>query len=133
MRPAKFQVGMLVEHPARPQWGLGKIVAMDDERLYVVFMGDLAFKAKAFIRTIAPLSIAEKQTDTVLDTLPPAKLLEGSWELPRNYARLMLNAGAGQDGWAPAAENLAEAAAPRARPKRAPLRRGSAAPGAPRA
>lgn len=93
MSNPRYKVGMIVEHPARPQWGPGKVMAVADGRVHVVFRDELEPKAKAIMTDLIPLSVAAEQTDGVLDLLPAATESAGSWMLPKNYERI-LNKGA---------------------------------------
>jgi hypothetical protein len=85
---------MIVEHPARPQWGPGKVMAVAEGRVHVVFRDELEPKAKAIMTEMVPLNVAAEQTDGVLDLLPAATELAGSWMLPKNYERLLNRASA---------------------------------------
>lgn len=87
-----YEVGMIVEHPKRPQWGPGKVVAVSVDRLYVVFRDALERKAKVIMRSHAELGAAESQSDALLDHLPPAKQDGTDWLLPANYDRLLRKA-----------------------------------------
>jgi len=81
-KPA-FNVGDLIEHPRRPEWGPGRIVAQEENRLYVVFRDDLGTKAKVLLADLAAVRMCEVQQDAVLDELPPAKFDGRDWVLPR--------------------------------------------------
>ena len=94
MAAINYKAGMLVEHPARPQWGVGTIVGVEEDRLHVYFKGEIEKKAKTFMRAIAPLIVAESQTDAVLDAMPSATHEVGGWELPRGYEKAMAKAAA---------------------------------------
>jgi hypothetical protein len=90
----EFKVGMLVEHPARPQWGPGKVVAVDESRLHVYFKNEIEAKAKTFMRSMAPLKVCHDQNDEVLDSLPKASQQSGEWMLPKNYEKVLSRAAA---------------------------------------
>jgi hypothetical protein len=87
-----YKVGMLVDHPMRPQWGPGKVVAVAEDRIHVYFRNDLEKKAKTIVTTCVSPTVAESQTDDVLDILPPAVHDGDSWMLPKNYEKLMQRA-----------------------------------------
>lgn len=92
MKTPTYEIGMIVEHPARPQWGRGKVVAVTKERVHVVFRGELERKAKAILTSVVALEVAAEQSDAILDVLPAATQDEGSWMLPKNYERLIQRA-----------------------------------------
>ncbi len=94
MSRSEYKVGMLIQHPSRPQWGPGKVVAISDERLYVYFRDALEKKAKTLLTTVITPNVAEDQTDAVLDSLPPATHDGVSWMLPKNYEKVMARAAA---------------------------------------
>jgi len=83
-----YKVGMIVDHPNRPQWGPGKIIAVAEDRIHVVFRDQLERTAKAIIPSVVPLNVATTQSDAVLDLLPAATEADGSWNLPRKFAGL---------------------------------------------
>lgn len=62
---------MLVRHPTKPEWGLGKVLAVTPNLLKVHFKdygkADVVKIAKANVT----LEIASEQSDPVLDNLPP--------------------------------------------------------------
>ena len=84
-----YKVGMIVEHPNRPEWGPGKIVGVSGDRLHVIFRDALERKAKVMVRAVVCLNAADEQSDSVLDRLPPVKLDGTDWLLPVNYERLL--------------------------------------------
>lgn len=84
-----YKVGMIVEHPNRPEWGPGKVVAVSGDRLHVHFRDALERKAKVMVRAVVCLNVAGEQSDSVLDRLPPVKLDGTDWLLPVNYERLL--------------------------------------------
>jgi hypothetical protein len=94
MSKSEYKVGMVIQVPARPQWGPGKIVAIAEERLYVYFRDDLSQKAKTILTTVITPVVAEEQTDAVLDSLPPATHDGVNWMLPKNYEKVMARAAA---------------------------------------
>ena len=87
MKNVHYKVGMLVDHPNRPQWGPGKIVHVEATRVHVFFRDDLERKAKAIVRSVVSLSVAAAQSDGVLDGLPAAVCDHGSWLLPASYGQ----------------------------------------------
>jgi hypothetical protein len=82
-----YSVGQLVEHPQRPQWGPGRVVAMGDGRLHVFFRDDLESKAKVILTELVSLRVCDSQADTVLDVLPAAKYDGQHWVLPKSKSR----------------------------------------------
>ena len=92
MASPSYKVGMIVEHPKRPEWGPGKVMAVGTDRLHVVFRDSLERKAKSIIRNIVTLNVSELQSDGVLDSLPIATQMGGDWVLPKNYERLISKA-----------------------------------------
>jgi hypothetical protein len=80
MNDIELQIGSLVQHPKRPEWGPGKIVKVVAERIYVVFRDVADQDAKALIRSAVELS--QVQLDPVLDNLPPLKEKDGVLSLP---------------------------------------------------
>ena len=89
MKSTNYKVGMIVAHPKRPEWGPGKVVAVAEERVHVVFRDSLERKAKAIMREVVSLDVCDMQNDAVLDVLPPATEDGGSWILPKNYERVL--------------------------------------------
>jgi hypothetical protein len=85
MKNVNYKVGMLVDHPARPAWGPGKIVHVSATKVYVFFRDALERKAKPIVFAVAPLEVAASQSDAVLDQLPAATEDLGSWLLPARY------------------------------------------------
>lgn len=79
----EFTVGLLVEHPQRPQWGPGRIVAVAEDRIHLFFRDDLEEKAKVILTEFVALRVLEEQADSVLDSLPPAKFDGRDWILPK--------------------------------------------------
>ena len=89
MTKPSYKVGMLVEHPNRPEWGPGKIVAVADDRIFVYFRDALEKKAKAILTTLVTPVVAENQTDAVMDLMPAAVQDGADWMLPKGYEKRM--------------------------------------------
>lgn len=87
MKNPHYKVGMIVEHPKRPEWGRGKVVAVADERIYVVFREALSRTPKTLLTELVTLDVPEDQSDPILDLLPAAVQDGGGWLLPKNYER----------------------------------------------
>jgi hypothetical protein len=86
---------MLIEVPRRPEWGPGKVVGMSQGgRLHVYFRNNLEKKAKTLLTEVVKPTVAELQSDAVLDTLPVATQDGNDWVLPKNYEKLMARAAA---------------------------------------
>ena len=77
-----YVVGMLVEHPKRPAWGPGKVLAIggvDGKKITVYFRdfeekneeNNLNRAVKKIDTTKVQLRVADIQTDPMLDNLPP--------------------------------------------------------------
>jgi hypothetical protein len=72
----ELQPGLFVSHPAKPDWGLGKVIHVDDGRAYVYFK-DVPGSPKDAVKALnlefarSLLSRADVQSDPVLDNLPP--------------------------------------------------------------
>jgi hypothetical protein len=92
MKTPNFKVGMLVDHPARPQWGPGRIVAVDEMRIHVFFKGEIEQKAKTIMREGCKLTVCDEQSDVVLDELPTATYSGGEWMLPRQFEKTLQKA-----------------------------------------
>jgi hypothetical protein len=84
-----YKIGMLVEHPSRPQWGPGQVIALGEGKIYVYFRDELEKKARTLLTNIVAPRIAESQTDEVLDLLPAATHDGMNYMLPKNYLKLM--------------------------------------------
>jgi hypothetical protein len=81
-----YTVGELVEHPQRPQWGPGRVVAVTEDRLHVFFRDALEPKAKVILTNLVTLKVCETQADEALDGLPAAKFDGQDWVLPKAKA-----------------------------------------------
>lgn len=66
-----YREGLLVRHPGKPEWGIGKILQLLDKTAKVSFRDDLERDYRALRLDHVALEIAEQQTDPVLDNLPP--------------------------------------------------------------
>ncbi len=76
MTELKIEVGTIVHHPKRPAWGPGKALAVGGGGQVTVYFRDLEeSKVGEAVKTISTsvvgLEIAEEQTDSMLDNLPP--------------------------------------------------------------
>lgn len=85
MKTLKYEVGMLVDHPNRPQWGPGKIVHVEGEKIHVYFRDAMERTARRIAFGVVPLPLAESQTDPMLDLLPKPNMEAGSCVLPGTY------------------------------------------------
>jgi hypothetical protein len=76
IQEAHLKPGLLVRHPIKPAWGLGKVIHVDDAHANVYFK-DIqgspkdAVKALQLDLALQHLLVAETQSDPVLDNLPP--------------------------------------------------------------
>jgi len=78
-----YEVGMLVCHPKKPDWGPGKVVKVEADRIDVVWRDVPGREAKKIYLTVVPLPPASEQNDPVLDNLPPLAEENGKLVLPR--------------------------------------------------
>jgi hypothetical protein len=78
-----YSVGQLVEHPLRPQWGPGRVVAVEAGRVYVFFRDDLENKAKVILTDVVALQICDNQNDEALAALAEPKFDGQAWVLPK--------------------------------------------------
>jgi hypothetical protein len=83
--PVQIEIGMLVEHPKKPEWGPGKVLAIAGSSMTVYFKSYQEQTPGDAIKTIrtdlVPLKIAQCQADPWLDNLPPLK--NGSFGLEK--------------------------------------------------
>lgn len=84
----RYEVGMIVTHPNRPEWGPGRVLAVQGDAVTVYFR-DLpittAVDATKTIRVrVVHLVPADSQHDPWLDAIPP--LRDGVLQLPKPHA-----------------------------------------------
>ncbi len=84
-----LKVGMIVDHPNKPDWGPGKVVYLGGGMAHVFFREQLSRQAKVLMTNLAKLTEADEQHDPVLDMLPEAAEHGGYWLLPGSYQRTM--------------------------------------------
>jgi hypothetical protein len=81
----EYKVGMLVTNPKAPQWGLGKILVIEPDKLTVYFRDVRENKAGDAQKKINPayvsLKVSSRQSDPWLDNIP--RLKDGKLSLPR--------------------------------------------------
>ena len=69
------EVGQLVVHPKRPEWGPGKVLAVDGTKVSVYFRdvpeNALSGAVKTIDTALAKLAIEKDRKDLLLDNLPP--------------------------------------------------------------
>lgn len=75
-----WQVGTLVHHPKMKEWGPGKVVKIDAERVHVVWRDVPDREAKVMLRSA--VERAPDQHDEVLENLPPLVEKDGRLSLP---------------------------------------------------
>ncbi len=75
----RVENGMLVMHV---KFGLGKVVHTSGDRLYIVFRDQSERTARIFKSSFPGISLAEVQSDPVLDNLTPLSEEGGNWVLP---------------------------------------------------
>lgn len=78
-----YTVGLLVEHPQRPEWGPGRVVAVGGDRVNVFFRDALENRARVILTGLVSLKVCDSQVDEVLDNLPPAKFDGHDWVLTK--------------------------------------------------
>lgn len=74
MRAEDLCVGLIVRLPPKPEWGLGKVIELTEDRVWVYFkdiLGTPKDAIKQLGRAQTQLVVGEVQTDTHLDNLPP--------------------------------------------------------------
>lgn len=67
---AAITEGMLVRHPKKPEWGLGKVLVVRGGKAIIFFKNDAADHHE-FVLDQVDLDIAADQSDPMLDKLPP--------------------------------------------------------------
>lgn len=67
----EYGIGMLVTHPLKTEWGPGKVLRVQGEKIHVFFRDLPEKEAKLINTSIVELMRAEIQSDQVLDNLPP--------------------------------------------------------------
>ena len=65
-----YEPGMLIRHPARPEWGPGKVLQVKGRKLWIHFRDDDQIYRTISTKKLA-LPLAAEQTDPHLDYLPP--------------------------------------------------------------
>lgn len=63
--------GILVRHPKKPDWGLGKVLVRRGNNATVYFKDDDDADHRTFVLDETQLIIADEQSDPMLDKLPP--------------------------------------------------------------
>jgi hypothetical protein len=66
-----YNVGMLVRHPLKPEWGLGKVLAVEGDVIKIRFKHDDQSDYRSLLLSKSHLQIAPEQSDPLLDNLPP--------------------------------------------------------------
>lgn len=66
-----YNVGMLVRHPLKPEWGLGKVLVLDGDAMKIHFKDDHQSDYRTILLSKSNLQVADEQTDSLLDNLPP--------------------------------------------------------------
>jgi len=75
--------GMYVMHPARPEWGPGKVCFVDGQNIHIYFRDESDQMAKKFKTGTIQFLVAPSQSDPILDNLPPLKEKDGFFGLTR--------------------------------------------------
>ena len=71
MPDATYQPGMLVRHPSKSEWGLGKVLEVRGNVVKVYFKDDNEKDFRAISVDRVSLEVIPDQSDSVLDNLPP--------------------------------------------------------------
>lgn len=79
MIETELKPGMLVVHPTKSDWGPGKIVKLDSEHAYVFWRDAEDNMVKKMARAHVTLTPAPRQTDPILDNLPPLVRADGTY------------------------------------------------------
>lgn len=82
MAGTELRLGTLVEHPARPEWGPGRVVRVHGDRVEVFFRDHEDSAAKKFPAEL--LRVCAVQADPVLDNLPELVECGGKLALTRD-------------------------------------------------
>src|SRR5689334_11901019 len=82
MTSEALQVGTLVNHRHKVEWGPGKIVKIDGQRAHVIWRDLAGREARLMVTSI--LQRADDQSDSILDNLPPLTVENGRVLLPKN-------------------------------------------------
>lgn len=79
---SEYQVGQLVEHPLRPEWGPGKVVSVINHIVHVFFRDYSTKMAMPISSEHVTLNILPELNDDILDNLPPLmETADGKWHL----------------------------------------------------
>jgi len=81
MGDVELKKGMLVTHPAKPEWGPGKVCSIDGQNIHVYFRDVSDRLAKKFKNGTVQFVKAASQSDPILDNLPPLKEKDGFFGL----------------------------------------------------
>ena len=84
----EYEVGMIVEHPKCPEWGIGKILHISGNTLYIYFANQSEREAKKIRCDVISLKKAKSQSDPTLDNLPPFEQKGDLWVLPGSGRRV---------------------------------------------
>lgn len=71
MKTEALNQGDLVEHPKKPEWGLGKVLTVEGDVVKVHFKEDSERDYRAIRTDVVDLIKADQQSDPILDNLPP--------------------------------------------------------------
>jgi hypothetical protein len=79
----KLKEGMIVEHPLKHnEWGPGKVIAVHGNKVHILFRDDPGRMVKIFHTDKVFLRISSKQSDPILDNIPPLQEAGGKYSLP---------------------------------------------------
>lgn len=82
MTSEAFELGTLVNHRNKQEWGPGKIVKIDGQRAHVVWRDLAGTEARLMLTSV--LQRADDQSDSILDNLPPLTEVDRKVLLPKN-------------------------------------------------
>ena len=83
-----IEQGVVVFHPKKPEWGLGKVLTIEGDVAKVHFKDDSGPDYRAIRTDIVSLIRADVQSDPVLDNLPP--FVGDQFEVLERGARLQM-------------------------------------------
>lgn len=77
-----MEVGTLVRHLKKPEWGPGKILKNDDDSVFIIFRDDAEQRVRKFRVDSEHLVVAEVQSDPRLENLPEFEETSSGLALP---------------------------------------------------
>jgi hypothetical protein len=96
MANTKYESGMYVRTPKKPEWGTGRVLAVEGQTVTAAFRGDPERGVRRIGVQYVPLVIAEGDGDPVLADLPPLSAFEQGWRIGDPNHRPLWRAIAGE-------------------------------------